>query len=210
MRTEVIVVLDRSGSMASIEKDVKGGYDTFIKAQREVKGECYVTLVQFDTGSYDLVYERMPVADVPPLSFHPRSGTNLLDAIGRTVTEQGERFASSAATIRPEAVVPVIITDGQENSSKEWTREKVFDLLKRQQDEWKWEVTYIGANQDAIQEAQSFGIPAAKALNFKANTKGVAATYAAIASNVVKVRSGGALSYTVGERNSSMDAGEDE
>lgn len=161
----IAVVVDRSGSMSSCRTDMQGGFDAFIKAQRELPGECRVTLVQFD-NFYEVVYVDKPIADVPPLVLSPRGSTALLDAIGRTVTEVGERLDKLPEDQRPGSVEVVIITDGEENASREWQPDTVRELLKRQQEVYSWRITFLGANIDAVATAADYGIPVASAMTF--------------------------------------------
>jgi len=173
--TEIIVVLDRSGSMASIAKDMEGGFNEFIRQQRLIPGECRVTLVQFDT-QYEMVYAGMDLHSVPPLKLEPRGGTALLDAIGRTIEDTGRRYSSMQEAERPERVLFVVLSDGQENSSNpygSYIRPGVVpSLIKRQTDVYSWQFVYFGANQDAIAVAHGLNIPMAE--NFSADTFGVA------------------------------------
>lgn len=209
MRTEIVIVLDRSGSMDIIRDDIIGGFNAFVEEQRKIPGEAYVTLAQFDTGGYDVMFERKPLASVPRLTretFVPRAGTPLLDAIGRTVTQQGARFDRARADEKPEKVVLAIITDGLENSSVMFTKADVMALLKRQQEEWNWSVTYIGANQDAIQEGAAIGIARAQSLTFAACAGGVKGMTSALNAKISHERVyGSTYAYSIGDRNASME-----
>ena len=124
-------LLDRSGSMQSIREDTIGGFDAFIAEQRTQPGDCRVTLAQFD-DRYDVVYVDLPVAEVPGLQLQPRGTTALLDAIGRLVTDAGERLAALPEADRPGTVIVGIMTDGHENSSKEWSHAAVKSLIQQQ------------------------------------------------------------------------------
>lgn len=177
MLTEIIIILDRSGSMASVAGDTIGGFNEFLSKQKTEQGEAKMTLVQFD-NLYEKVYEALPLADVKPLdrtTFVPRGSTALLDAIGTTILAQGKRF--DEASSKPGKVVVAILTDGEENSSREFTREKVFALIKEQRDKWAWDFYFLGANQDAIRAAGDIGILKAQAITYAANAKGVDAAF---------------------------------
>ena len=188
--TEVIFLLDRSGSMSSTKKDAMGGFDEFIKEQVETtEGECQVTLCQFDTDGFDVVYENKPVAEVPPLVLMPRGGTPLIDAMGQVITETGKRFENMPDARRPDNVVVVIITDGQENSSRKYSREQVMAMVEHQTERYLWRFMYLGANQDAIAEAASYGVKSADAMSFAANTEGTKGSYKSASSNVARMRS---------------------
>jgi len=170
--TEIIVVLDRSGSMATIRGDMEGGFNSFIAAQRALPGDCTVTLTQFDTD-YEIVFAGKPLADVPPLTLEPRGATALLEAVSKTITATGLRLAGLPEDQRPERVLFVIITDGHENASPpEFTAESVLAMVKHQTERYSWEFVFIGANQDAIATAASLGIR--NAANFAATPAGTA------------------------------------
>lgn len=186
--TEIVVILDRSGSMQAIRSDMEGGFNKFIEEQRKLPGECAVTLAQFDT-EHDIVYSAKPLADVPPLSLIPRGFTALYDAVGRTVSTVGERLSKMADADRPERVIVVIITDGQENASKEFTQAQVFDMVKHQREKYSWEFVYIGANQDAFAVGQSVGANITS--NYAANAAGTAGMFAGVSKGISSYRGGG-------------------
>lgn len=170
--TEIVVVLDRSGSMASIRADMEGGFDSFIADQRKLPGDCSVTLAQFD-GVYEIVYQGKPLSGVPPLSLEPRGSTALLEAICKTIDATGDRLAALPDDERPERVLFVVITDGQENASAPgYTSDLVLEKVKRQTEEYSWQFVFFGANQDAIATAGAMGINVAT--NFAANSAGTA------------------------------------
>jgi hypothetical protein len=181
-KSHVVVVLDRSGSMASIADDTVGGFNSFIKQLREDAAEnTFVTLVQFDTV-HDTVYEQKPLADVPDLDFLPRGGTALLDGVGIAI-QRVEKFA------RPgDNVAVTIMTDGGENSSREYTKEAVTALMdeKRKDD---WEFNFLGAGPQSWQGATMLGIQHSHTINYAGTgaDQGVAFA-AAAASNTAKTR----------------------
>lgn len=158
---EIIVVLDRSGSMENIKNDMMGGFDRFIQEQRKNPGECRVTLTQFD-DHHDVVYTAMPIASVPKLSLVPRGMTALYDAIGKTIVSTGERLRAMRESDRPDKVLFVIITDGGENQSREYVgavgAAKIATMTQHQRDKYQWEFIYLGANQDSFAVAQTIGI----------------------------------------------------
>lgn len=155
--SDLTVVLDRSGSMHVCQSDAEGGLNRFVEEQKKQPGEARFTLVQFDT-EYEFVHRAVPIQDVPPCSLVPRGNTALLDAVGRAIVETGERLAKMSEADRPGLVVFVILTDGQENSSREFSRAKVREMIAHQQDVYKWQFIYLGANQDAFAEAGALGI----------------------------------------------------
>jgi uncharacterized protein YegL len=160
--TEIVVVLDRSGSMVDIQGDMVGGLKQFISDQQKCDGKANFTLVQFDT-EYETVYEGVDIQDVNEISLVPRGWTALLDAIGRTIEETSNRLAK----IDPDRkVVFVIITDGLENSSKEFDKSTILEKIKHFEQVHSWKFIYLGANQDAIKEGTSLGINYQNCSNF--------------------------------------------
>jgi hypothetical protein len=163
--TDITVVMDRSGSMEACRTDAEGGLNQFVEDQKKQGGEALFTLVQFDT-EYEFVHKGVPVRDVPRLTLVPRGSTALLDALGRAIVETGERLTAMPEGDRPGLVVFVILTDGGENASREYTRAKVKEMVEHQQNAYKWKFTYLGANQDAFAEAGSIGIPMAASTGY--------------------------------------------
>lgn len=161
----VTLVVDRSGSMQSIREDAEGGINAFIQEQAKQPGEALLTLVQFDT-EYEFVHRATPISRVPPYKLVPRGSTALLDAVGRAINETGERLVKMPEGDRPGLVVFVITTDGQENSSKEFSKVQIKEMIERQQSKYNWHFTFLAANQDAFAEAGGLGINAAGAANF--------------------------------------------
>jgi hypothetical protein len=214
MKTDITVVLDRSGSMGSIAKDVIKGLNAFVKAQQEVEGEARFTLVQFD-DQYEVVHFRVPMADVPTVTartYQPRGSTALLDAIGRTINDISSRVGQMAAADRPDQIVFAVQTDGFENASVEYTREQVFGMIRDRErkgtpqskavDEPTWEFVFLAANQDAIMEGDRIGFSASRAMDFDADGGGVAAMYAVMSSKVSMKRrvAGASMDFTEAER----------
>ena len=191
MKTDITVVLDRSGSMASIAGDVIGGLNTFIGAQARVEGEACFTLVQFD-DQYEVVHAHVPMRDVPPLTaqtYVPRGSTALLDAIERTIVATGARLAMMAEADRPQAVIVAVQTDGLENASREFTQRQVFDMIRRQEAKYAWQFVFLAADQDAIAEG-AMGITSASALDYDKDGQGVVALYSAMSEKIGDVRRG--------------------
>lgn len=155
--TDITVVMDRSGSMNSCRSDAEGGLNTFIQKQKEDLGETLFTLIQFDT-EYEFVHKGTNIKDVPHCTLEPRGWTALLDAVGRAISETGSRLEKMEEKDRPAFVVFVIITDGYENSSKEFSKEKIKEMVEQQQNTYKWKFIFMGANCDAFKEAKSIGI----------------------------------------------------
>jgi len=183
--TDITLVIDRSGSMQSIRDDAQGGINAFIGGQSQTPGDVLVTLVQFDT-EYEFLYRGVPVRDVPPYELVPRGSTALLDAVGRAINETGARLAKLPETQRPGLVVFVVMTDGQENSSREFTKAQIRKMIEHQQSVFNWQFTFLGANQDAFAEAGAIGIAAAGAADFAANKVGGA--WSATLAKVTRMR----------------------
>lgn len=185
--TEILIILDRSGSMASIKTDMEGGFATFLEEQRKLPGECKVTLVQFDHAQ-ETVYESRDIMDVPPLELAPRGGTALLDAVASTIDATGARLRRMPEAQRPGKILCLIITDGAENASKEFTAAQVKTRIEHQRTKYAWEFVYLGANQDAFAEAQAMGINFAG--NYAATAKGVGDVFRGVVYASNSTRSG--------------------
>ncbi len=187
MKTEIIVITDRSGSMAKIAPEVIGGYNSFIDEQRKVPGEARVTYTQFD-NLYEVVYAGMPLANVPRLNdatFVPRGMTALLDAIGRTLIEQERRIAEEAWA---DLVVVCILTDGLENASQEFDAERVRALTARAETAG-WKFVYLGANQNSFSVARHLGIRQGVVQDYAADAQGTRAAYSSKSAIVRSLRS---------------------
>lgn len=192
--TDITLVVDRSGSMAQIKEDAEGGVNTFVSEQATAPGEVLLTLLQFDTA-YEFVHRGIPIRDVPKFKLVPRGMTALLDAVGRAINETGERLAQMAEQDRPGLVIMVVVTDGLENSSKEFNKSQINEMIERQQNQYSWHFTFLGANQDAFSEAGGIGIHAAGAANFSLNK--VDAAWAGTARKVLRMRSQRSAGETV-------------
>ena len=166
----IAALLDRSGSMESIADDTRGGFDAYIAGQRGQAGATLVTLAQFD-NEYDVVYQNRPVDDVPPLALEPRGMTALLDAIGRFVTEVGSGLAALPEEDRPGDVTVLVMTDGHENASAEWTKEAVRELISQQETVYDWDFVFLGANMDAVDVGTGLGFAPGKSLTYDASER---------------------------------------
>lgn len=179
--TEIVAVLDRSGSMQDIRRDMEGAFDAFIAGQREVPGECVVTLVQFD-DVVETVFEARPIREVGGLNLVPRNYTCLYDAIGRTVNAVGARLTRTPEHERPAKVVFIIVTDGHENASQEFSAVDVHRMITRQRDDYQWQFVFMGADQDAYAAAAMLGIAAGAVVSNKSTGASARASYAAVGS----------------------------
>ncbi|MBD3108822.1 VWA domain-containing protein [Bacillus sp. AGMB 02131] len=172
--TEIILLLDRSGSMNGLEEDTIGGINSLITKQREMEGQTQLTLALFD-DQYELVWNGIDAADARLTEdvYYVRGMTALLDAVGKTILDVGDRLASTREEDRPGKVMFVITTDGLENASQEFTRQKVQKMIKHQEEKYNWEFLFMGANIDAAKEAEDIGIKAESACCFEASSEGV-------------------------------------
>lgn len=156
-KTHIYFLLDRSGSMASIKQATEQGFDAFIAEQRTGDGECIVSLAQFDT-EYTPVFQALPVTEVRPLTLIPRHSTALLDSMGRLIHDAGQELAALDEDQRPGTVIVAIMTDGLENSSREYTHAAIKAMVEHQTDKYGWQFLYMGADQDAIEVGRSIGV----------------------------------------------------
>ena len=171
--TDITLVVDRSGSMEAIRSDAEGGVNAFISDQAKEDGDCLLTLVQFDT-EYDFVINGQPIREVENYRLVPRGATALLDAVGRAVNETAERIEKLPEDKRPGLVIFVVMTDGLENSSCEFTKQQIKQMIEQKQNNEQWEFTFLGANQDAFAEASAMGMARGGAANYRADKVGAA------------------------------------
>lgn len=176
--TEIIFLMDRSGSMAGLEKDTIGGFNAFLERQNRHKGETLVTAVLFD-DEVETLWNGVDARNVTLTreDYCVRGTTSLLDAIGRTILDVGNRLSRTEKASRPGNVIFVITTDGMENSSVEFTYSRVKELIRHQEEKYSWQFIFIGANIDVAKEAESLGIQEDQAFNFEATKKGVEMMY---------------------------------
>lgn len=188
--TEIIVVLDRSGSMDEIKQATIEGFNGFLAEQKAIEGIALLTLVQFD-HDYEVVHSGKNLREVAPMSdstYMPRGTTALLDAIGRTIEETRDRIHLLKDEGIDRKVVFVIITDGEENSSKEYNRRQIFDMIRRGEDQYNWQFVFLGANQDAIQEASRLGVMESRSMTFAADGDGAKNMYFDLIVNIGELR----------------------
>lgn len=172
--TDIIVVLDRSGSMNSCVDSTIEGFNTFLKEQQKAGEDSRITLIQFD-DQYQVIYEQLEIQKTPLLSsrtYKPRGMTALLDAIGRTIRSHADYVNALPIEQKPEKVILAVVTDGYENASQHYNRALIFKMIREMEEKHQWEVVFLGANQDAIHEAGTLGISAHKAMTFVNDAKG--------------------------------------
>ena len=183
---DIIILLDRSGSMRSIKTETINGYNNFLMKQQRLKCKTVLTLAQFD-DKYQIDYEAVDLSKIENLNedtYLPRGLTALLDAIGKTIKLTKKRYKLVEKANIPEKTIFVIITDGQENNSTKYTRDKIFKKIRKEENKNGWEFVFFGANQDAIKEASNYGIKAKRAMTFAADALGTEDVFFALSSNI--------------------------
>ena len=177
--TEIVFILDRSGSMSGLEKDTIGGFNSTIDKQKQEAGEAFVSTVLFDT-EMEVLHDRVPLASIAPLTdkeYYARGCTALLDAIGGAIHHIGNVHKYARDEDRPEKTIFVITTDGYENASRKYSAERVKQMIERQKQKYGWEFIFLGANIDAIETARNFGIDETRAANFVNDEAGIGVMY---------------------------------
>jgi len=188
--TELVFILDRSGSMGGLESDTIGGYNTMIEKQKKEAGEAIITTVLFD-DRYELLHDRINLRGIAPITskeYFVRGSTALLDAIGKTINKIGNVQKHTAEDERAEKVLFVITTDGLENASREFSYEKIRQMIEHQKIKYGWEFIFLGANIDAIDVAERIGINKDRAANFHADSAGTTLNYQVMSETVSKMR----------------------
>jgi uncharacterized protein YegL len=188
--TELVFILDKSGSMSGLETDTIGGYNAMLAKQQTVEGQCHITTVLFD-NNYELLHDRIDIKAVSPITekdYQIGGTTALLDAIGRTIHKIGNAQKHTAQDYRAEKVLFVIITDGQENASREYSAEEIKSQIERQKTRYGWEFIFLGANIDAVQTASRFGIAEDRAQNYHADSEGVELNFRVMSDAVAEFR----------------------
>ena len=179
--TEIVFILDRSGSMSGLEKDTIGGFNTTIEKQKQEEGEAIVSTVLFD-NDMEVLHDRVSLEKVAPLTdkeYYARGCTALLDAIGGAIHHIGNVHKYAREEDRPEKTIFVITTDGYENASRRYTSDRVKQMVERQKQKYGWEFIFLGANIDAIETARNFGIDEERAANFVNDGTGIGVMYEA-------------------------------
>ncbi|WP_205544195.1 vWA domain-containing protein [Rubrobacter indicoceani] len=190
--TEIVCVLDRSGSMEAIRSDAVGGFNGFLDDQKREPGEARLTLVLFD-HCYKLVHDGVDIHSVPALaenSYAPRGTTALLDAIGRTIDDVGDRLRRTPENRRPSRVVVSILTDGLENASRDYSNARVSEMIQHQQEKYGWEFIFLAANQDAISTAKSVSIEPQNSFAFISSPDGIREAHAMMSRHFTRRRRG--------------------
>ncbi len=191
--THITVILDRSGSMEGIREDVIGGFNAFLKEQQRTEGVATLSLIQFDTQQpYEVVHSFKLVQAVPPLTretFVPRASTPLLDAMGHGINDLESQLHGMREGDRPAQVIMVFVTDGQENSSREFRKEQIARMIAEKQERSNWQFVFLSADLAAVNDAvRDYGVRATHAMAFDKTQQGSTSAFASVSSNVAGVR----------------------
>ena len=192
--TELVFILDRSGSMSGLERDTIGGFNSMLEKQRKEPGDAVVSTVLFDNET-EVIHDRVAITDVPSLTdkeYFVRGCTALLDAVGGAIHHIGNIHKYARKEDVPEKTLFIITTDGMENASRRYTYDKVRAMIERQKERYCWEFIFLGANIDAAAEARRFGIDESMAANYHCDEAGTALNYEVISEAITSVRACGA------------------
>lgn len=190
--TELVFILDRSGSMSGLESDTIGGFNAMIEKQKKQAGECFVSTVLFDNVS-EVLHDRVKLSDITPMTdreYTVRGSTALIDAIGGAIHHIGNVHKYARPEDVPEHTMFVITTDGMENASHKYTSDRVKKMIERQKEKYGWEFLFIGANIDAVETAAQYGICEDRAVNYHADPMGTACLYDNVSDVVFSLRMG--------------------
>ena len=199
--TELVFILDRSGSMSGLESDTIGGFNAMIEKQKKQDGECYVSTVLFDNVS-EVLHDRVSLTDIKPMTdkeYTVRGCTALIDAIGGAIHHIGNVHKYARPEDVPEHTIFVITTDGMENASRKYSSDKVKKMIERQKEQYGWEFLFIGANIDAVETAAQYGISKDRAVNYNADEVGTHILYESVSAVVGNVRANKCIDKDWGE-----------
>ena len=188
--TEIVFILDRSGSMAGLEDDTIGGFNSMIRKQQAEDGEALVSTILFDNYT-EVIHDRVDIQKIEPMThkdYYVRGCTALLDAVGKAIHHIANVHKYAREEDRPEKTLFVITTDGMENASREYSCDRVKKMIQHEQEKYGWEFIFLGANIDAAKEAARFGITEDRAVNYHADCHGTAVIYEAVSEAVCNVR----------------------
>lgn len=188
--TELVFILDKSGSMSGLESDTIGGYNAMLKKQQEEPGEVIVTTVLFD-DNYEILHDRTNIKGIKPITekeYYVGGLTALLDAIGKTINKIVNATKHTAKEHQADKVIFVITTDGMENASKEYEHHKVKEMIEWQKSRYNWEFIFLGANIDAVSTARDLGISEDRAANYHADGEGTMLNYNVVSEAIINLR----------------------
>lgn len=193
--TELVFILDRSGSMAGLEKDTIGGFNSLIERQKKEEGECFVSTVLFDNES-EVIHDRVKLSEIKPLTeeeYYVRGCTALIDAIGGAIHHISNIHKYARPEDVPAHTMFVITTDGMENASRHYSSDEVKKMVEKHKEKDGWEFLFIGANIDSVETARHFGISESRAVNYHADKRGTAVLYKTVSAGVSAMRANAAL-----------------
>jgi uncharacterized protein YegL len=193
--TELVFILDKSGSMCGLESDTIGGFNSMLQKQKALDGECRITTVLFD-NHYELLHDRLDLRAVSPITekeYYVGGSTALLDAIGRTIRKLVNVQRSTAEDYRASKVLFIIITDGMENASREFSSQQVKAMIEHEKEKYGWEFIFLGANIDAVETAGRFGIDADRAADYVADSEGTSLNFTVMSQTVASFRKTGQI-----------------
>lgn len=188
--TELVFILDRSGSMSGLERDTIGGFNSMIEKQKKQDGECIVSTVLFNNDSR-VIHDRVPLDKIEPMTerdYYVSGGTALIDAIGGAIHHIGNVHKYARKEDVPENTIFIITTDGYENASYRYSSDKVKRMIEHEKEKYGWEFLFIGANIDAVETAKHYGIDQDRAVNYHADAQGTDIVYATVSQAVCNVR----------------------
>ena len=188
--TELVFILDRSGSMSGLEADTIGGFNSLINKQKKEEGEALISTVLFDDKT-EVLYDRVPLSRIEPMNdrqYYVRGCTALLDAVGGAIHHIGNVQKYAREEDRPEKTIFIITTDGMENASRIYDYDKVKRMVERQREKYGWEFLFLGANIDAVKVAGRFGVKASRAVNYENDSRGTEINYEVLSKAVARVR----------------------
>ena len=193
--TEIVFILDRSGSMGSLVSDTIGGYNSFIETQKKEDGEALITTILFD-DKYEILHNGVNIKEIKELTnkeYFARGMTAMLDSIGKTINTVGERLSNTNEEYRPSKVIFIITTDGAENSSVEFEKKQIKTMIEHQEGIYNWQFIFLGANIDAVSEAESLGIKGMHASNYTASDIGTRSIYGSLSKTITNCRANGTI-----------------
>ena len=188
--TEMVLIMDRSGSMHGLEADTIGGFNSMIERQRQEEGEAFVSVVLFNDRS-EVLYDRTEISKVEPMTdrqYQTGGCTALLDAVGGAISHIGNVHKYAREEDVPEKTIFVITTDGLENASREYSYDTVRKMIERQKERYNWEFMFLGANIDAVREAGRFGIQANRSVRYQQDSAGTRLNYQVVSDVIVRAR----------------------
>lgn len=198
--THITLVADRSGSMSSIQGDAEGAINAFIEEQKKVPGRCTFTLIQFD-DVIETVFDNVDLQSVGKYELRPRNMTALADAWGRAINDTGDYLSSLPEAERPGNVILVVVTDGLENASREFSTAKVREMTEHQRNTYNWQVIFLAANQDAVAVGRQYGVAPQSAMSYDMSGRAVMDSYSSVSQAVTGVRTkGGSVAFTDEDR----------